>query len=537
MGLNALVTHSSVPQLVQNLVLEGDWTAKDTLEYSRVGRVSEQAMLLNIAVRAAIDRCVNLHTFTWDLNAKLQGNVYSRLATLTHLRALRVRFPCTRMPQPTLEIPVIPRLKSLTITDYDPLCYPDDISNLLYHATGLEELHLHFNPRMREQGEPSVHLTHLFRKNIASERRLKLRKFGVYNLFARMDKREMLKSLSPEYLTDLTALNTFGRDEDEESTDGTSLATEFLDRTWMDDIESSEAMTVKSIRMDQLHRLHVPGINRGLERLYLVNARHGKTEPIFSDSPIDTEESSSNGASSGPSTSASGHYERANSTSSKQSKLRDLYLNAITTQAGPTLKHLIFPARWGLGIEQLARIIRSCPNLTQLSCHFDCTKFDMLRMLVPFLRGLEAIRLLAPPHRVPHIKDGKVCEKPVFLGKWDLASQEAKMRVELASGEFENLKWIGLRDWVWEVGGMEEVEEKVPLDLEDDGDDNANANGVGANGSGNVNNKSNGNAEYEVGEDGRRYRTEWVKRRKVRRVTVEDVMHVEIWRCDGLDVV
>ena len=85
MGLNALVTHN-VSALVKNLAFQGDWTARDLQEYSRVGRVSEQSMILNIAVRAAIDKCAGLEMFRWDLDTKLQPNVYNGLAVLKNLQ-------------------------------------------------------------------------------------------------------------------------------------------------------------------------------------------------------------------------------------------------------------------------------------------------------------------------------------------------------------------------------------------------------------------------------------------------------------------
>ena len=62
MGLNALVTRN-VAALVHVLVLRGNWREHDLKEYSRCGRVPDDAMMLNIAVRAAVDRCANLETF------------------------------------------------------------------------------------------------------------------------------------------------------------------------------------------------------------------------------------------------------------------------------------------------------------------------------------------------------------------------------------------------------------------------------------------------------------------------------------------
>lgn len=62
MGLNALVTrpHAS---LVQSMTLRGEWKEHELEEYASVGRVPDSSMMLNIALRAAIDRTTNLESF------------------------------------------------------------------------------------------------------------------------------------------------------------------------------------------------------------------------------------------------------------------------------------------------------------------------------------------------------------------------------------------------------------------------------------------------------------------------------------------
>jgi hypothetical protein len=64
MALNAVVTrpHAS---LVQSLALRGEWREYDLEEHARVGRVPDSSMMLNIAVRAAIDRMSNLESFRY----------------------------------------------------------------------------------------------------------------------------------------------------------------------------------------------------------------------------------------------------------------------------------------------------------------------------------------------------------------------------------------------------------------------------------------------------------------------------------------
>ena len=62
MGINALVTRNIVT-LVKELSLRGEWREHDLQEYSRIGRVPDDTMMLNIAVRAAVDRLRNLDKF------------------------------------------------------------------------------------------------------------------------------------------------------------------------------------------------------------------------------------------------------------------------------------------------------------------------------------------------------------------------------------------------------------------------------------------------------------------------------------------
>ena len=62
MGLNALVTRD-VAGLVRSLTLQGQWKEHDLQEFSAAGRVPDDAMMLNIAVRAAVDRCSGIESF------------------------------------------------------------------------------------------------------------------------------------------------------------------------------------------------------------------------------------------------------------------------------------------------------------------------------------------------------------------------------------------------------------------------------------------------------------------------------------------
>lgn len=70
---------------------------------------------------------------SWEIyNTKALETVCQGLAQLQNLQSLTLRFPSSRHPRPTTIIPPMPNLRILKVTDIDPLCYPDDISLLLY---------------------------------------------------------------------------------------------------------------------------------------------------------------------------------------------------------------------------------------------------------------------------------------------------------------------------------------------------------------------------------------------------------------------
>jgi hypothetical protein len=230
-ALDALVTNAGTGKLLRKLIMEGEYgEGEGELERcSRAGRVSENAMMLNICTRAALENCTELQDFHWAMQARLLPTAYSGLARLQHLRSLHVKFPSSRAPQPTREVPAMPGLKRLVVTDYDPLCYPDDLSTVIFEAQGLEDLQLHFSPRMRDSGEPSVLASHIIRKNVLANRKMPVKRIGVYNLYAKTEPDLFARALNTATVTDFTAINCFGRDEDEDG----GLSSNFTDQAWV----------------------------------------------------------------------------------------------------------------------------------------------------------------------------------------------------------------------------------------------------------------------------------------------------------------
>lgn len=487
MGLNAMVTHPNVGKLIRRLSLAGDYGEGDpeVQRCSKAGRVSEIAMMLNICVRAAVDRCTELEEFVWNLDTRLMPTAYRGLAHLSHLRSLRIRMPSSRASQPTGQIPPMLGLRRLVITDYDPLCYPDDISDLVYEAQGLEDLQVHFSPRMREASEPSVQLSHLIRKNINSDRKLKLKRLGVYNFFGKPEAELTTKAANISTVEDFTSINSFGKDEDESG----DLGSTFMDRSWTEG-DNIHMADLKVWRVDQLHRGHLKsfGVRKGMEKIYLINARHGQST---TDSPASSDTSLPSSA-----TIDSSRSKSISPITPTPPTLKELYLDAICKASGATLKHLIFPHKWVMSTTMVGKLIRCCPNLTQLSAALDCPDMEFAQILLPFLSGLEAVRVTV----VPDMQ----CGMPISEREKFLDSDEALVMLQemVSSGGYDALRYLGMGERVWEVGGWKEVVRSTPI--------------------------SPSSSDM---------REEKVMRRKIKRISLDDVKDIAIWRYDSLDVI
>src|ERR1700753_283841 len=63
MGLNGLVTRN-VAAYVKRFRVTGEWRERDVEEFSK-GRIPDNSMMLNIAIRAAMDRMTMLESFRY----------------------------------------------------------------------------------------------------------------------------------------------------------------------------------------------------------------------------------------------------------------------------------------------------------------------------------------------------------------------------------------------------------------------------------------------------------------------------------------
>lgn len=320
------------------------------------------------------------------------------------LRSLTVRFPTLRLPQPSTLVPPIANLKSLHIIDIDPLCYPDNISQLLLGSKKLESLKLHWSPRMREAREASINLGLIFGRVIAAKHKMPLKHVAFQNMYAynEMYSANIIHEIiDPETIESFIMISSFGGADD-------SADFSFVDNSWNIATAKPPTPNLRVLCGDKVSRMHCAMLSgfTTLERYYLITGRKLQ-DPPFQQALEDTR-SNDNGAgrtSSGDSLSLAlptgfpDGYRITNPCTPPAeptpiTRLQHDYLENISKFQGPTLRHLLLMPQWRLSTEDLAKLVRSCPNLEQLGLGLEMSTYTMLRLLIPFLPKLYAIRLL-----------------------------------------------------------------------------------------------------------------------------------------------
>lgn len=294
-------------------------------------------------------------------------------STVTHLI---VRFPSTRDPKPIALAPPIPNLKSLRVYDIDPLCYADDLSLLLLESKKLEDLSLFWNPRMRETREPSITINAYFGRVLSSPYRMPLKHIAYRNLFTHNTGgcSEIFDFSKLEGITSVESMDGLG-DEGESG---------FLDPTYRND-DAKEISALRMLRIDRVSKRQAAFLNSftGLEKVYFVGPQKpARNNPNGLSTPL----------SNSPASSVSN-----NSSDCTIASLKDQYIEVLTRVHGSTLRHLLLMPQWRLDSDDIAKIVRNCPNLEQLGIGVEFKQFENLRLLVPFLPSLTALRLLGNP--------------------------------------------------------------------------------------------------------------------------------------------
>ena len=354
--------------------------------------------------------------------------VWQGLVLKSSLTHLTIRYPSRRIPQPIALVPPLPNLKSLKLYDIDPLCYGDDVSLLIRDAKKLQDLKLIWNPRMREACELSVSLGAFFGQMVAAGSGAPIRKLAFKNLYAINDG-TFAELVIKWHLEEFTFINCIAGagDQAEEA---------FLEHTWRP-VTHCPVPNMKMVRTDKVTRQQVSYLSNstGLEKLYLVGPpRINKINGNSLRNSIAFPNSSASSTNSSPSDAV-------------VISMKDEYLDAIIKRHGSTLRHLLLMPCWRLTSDEIAVVVRHCPNLEQLGVGAEVCDFPSLRLLVPFLPQLTAFRILDNPD------DPAFSEKMKELN--ENGSEEEKIGSSTQSSDW-SIKWFGLGDLLFEIGELEE---------------------------------------------------------------------------------
>ncbi|KAF2185825.1 hypothetical protein K469DRAFT_707495 [Zopfia rhizophila CBS 207.26] len=475
MGLNTLVSRTFT-DYVQTFRLIGDWREHDVDDYTK-GRVPDNSMILQIALRAALDKMKNLKAFAWELNTKPMQTVYQGIMTKPNLTSLTLRFQTKRIPRPTTIIPPLPNLTSLIVYDIDPLCYPDDIS-LLLTSKKLENLKLHWNPRMRESGEESVNLMNYFGRCLTARHKVPVKRMAMYNLYARNTGEGFEDCLDAKSVEEITIINCMG------SSDPMTI---FLDDTWrINHHHHKIPQQLKMMRGDIVDREHVQMLAKfqGLERLYLLSRRRSSKPSSMAATPTT------------PST-GTPNYASTNGTPNTEQQCKTLagdYL-AVIQSNHRTMRHLLLSDHWILGDDALLKLCQHCPNLEQLGFSCAVPSLEFLRHIISFVPKLFALRLLIQP-------GSELAEK---VDSMDVEFHQFALATELWRPEYRSLKYFGLGDkLVFKLEGVVYPPKAKQVSVLEGQENSFNTRRMGP-------------------------------IRVARKIELEDVRHVEIWGLDSTE--
>ncbi|KAF2844933.1 hypothetical protein T440DRAFT_299254 [Plenodomus tracheiphilus IPT5] len=430
MGLNTLVARNFT-DYVQRFKVVGDWREHDMGDYKQ-GRVPDNSMVLQIVMRAALDKMKNIAAFSWELNTPPLQTVYQGLVGKHTLTSLTIRCQNIRTPRPITIIPPILNLQTLVVYDIDPLCYPDDVSMILLGSKKLENLKLHWSPRMRDAGEESVNLLTLFGRCLAARYAVPIKRMAVYNLYTRFHSDSLQDVVDHGVQTEVTIINSMGSSDP---------MTVFLDNAWKVAHKQPIPTNLKMLRTDNMDKegATMLGKFQGLERLYFVRNKRVKGDPSKSNSAAATPTT--------PSTATPGITSANGTPTITEHQCRSSagdYLAVIQTNHR-TMRHLLLSDRWHLSDNAFFKLCQSCPNLEQLGFSCMVPPLESMRQVVAMVPKLWAIRLLMPPGAD-------------FSDKFEHMDPEMHIfaiATEFWRPEYKNIKYLGLgENLVFKLGGV-----------------------------------------------------------------------------------
>ena len=451
MGLNGLVSRN-VAGYVKSFEVCGEWKEHALEEHARVGRVPDETLMLNTLVRVAVEKMAGLDNFrycisvlgcsqitdtvfSWALNIKMMPTIWQGLAQQKSLTKLSVRFPSSRHARPLTLVPPMPNLQHLKITDIDPLCYPDDISLLLLGSKKLRHLKLHWSSRMREERELSTHESAYFGRCSTAGYSIPLKTIAIQNLYTYHDI-SGCKLFDHSLVEEVTFLNSTGGLGDDPGT-------VFVDQHNWRKTDDDPTSNLKSLRVDKVSRQQCSFIEnvKGLEKLYLIGPHQPHRRRFKSTTP--------NSGTPLPNSPASSYSSPSTIENPSVMALKDDYVDIITKKHGHSLKHLLLLPQWRLTDDDIALIVRNCPNLEQLGIGAEFSNFQHLRLLVPFLSNLVALRILSSPDDSGFVSKMREMD--------DRGMHVKRLSEETARWNLSKLRYmeLGAEDLIFEIGKTE----------------------------------------------------------------------------------
>lgn len=346
------------------------------------------------------------------------------------LTSLVLRFPSRRIPRPTTVIPPLPNLTTLICYDIDPLASPDSISLLLLASKKLENLKLHFNPRMRETGEESVQLNVYFGRCVAARYSIALKRFALYNLYCRNQDEGLEKATNPSVVEEVTIINSMGSSDP---------MTVFLDNTWRLNSKQPIPKNLKMLRTDKIERETVTMLTKfsGLERLYILSK---PTPKALSTAQTPTSPSSNTT----PTLETNGNASTPRLIAEDECKSIAGDILAAIQSNHRTMRHLLLPHHWLLSDDALFKVCQTLPHLEQLGFACSITHMDSMRQILSQTPNLWALRLLVSPTSPLQAR----------LDGMDIDMHKFALATEMWRPQYRKLRYVGLGNRAFKLGDV-----------------------------------------------------------------------------------
>ena len=276
---------------------------------------------------------------------------------------------------------------------------------------------------MRREAEPSISLQNYFGKCVKAGYRLPLRYLAMQNFYGANDG-QLIAAFDPTLLKECHFIDVFGGHQG-------AASNVFIDDTWRDIPDDMHGKWTIH-RTNELAEQHVKILQsfHGLEELYFVG--NGAQGPALAENECVSPKSSVSASTPRPSLNVD-HVGLGRS-----------YLHAITINHGATLKILLLSDQCGVEPEEMASLVRCCPNLAQLGLALSGTTHEIFGFLVPFLPKLYALRVLANAWLTQSLEEHRLKQT------WEEQLDDMG-RMIYKSGP-STLRWVGVGHEILRVG-------------------------------------------------------------------------------------